>query len=425
MRRMSTGESITSSRTSRISWALYDFANSAFPTVIITAVYAIYFKKVVVGMDEPGRSDSLWGIANAAAAGVVFLLAPTLGAAADIGGKKRLFLTIFTLLCVIPTGLLRTTGEGTIVWAMLLVMLSVIGFEGGLIFYNSFLPDLVDKSGMGRLSGQGWALGYIGGLGCLLAVLPLADNYLVEIPLVVASWFLVFSLPALLLLRDRRTDSAPQRLDIERGFRQFLTTLKNLRSYRRLFRFLVAYFFYNNAVITIIVFAVAFSSETLAFTTKESILLIAAMNVVASPGALVFGWLADRIGAKETIMITLLLWLLVVIGSEVAAWPGLFDVPAAKQVFWGVSILASLCIGATQAVSRGFVGQLAPDNRSAEFYGFMAFAGKGSAVLGPLVFGLVSDTFDSQRAAVATVGIFFLIGLVLLLRVPSPAERKR
>lgn len=416
---MSKNKTVKSSRKSRISWAVYDFANSAFPTVIVTAVYAIYFKKVVVGLEETGRSDNLWGLANSLAAGIVFLLAPTLGAAADIGGKKRFFLTVFTFLCVLPTALLWTTGEGTVAWAMILVILAVVGFEGGLIFYNSFLPDLVDKDGMGRLSGQGWALGYAGGLGCLLVVLPMADNYLVEIPLVVAAWYLVFSLPALLFLRDKVSGRPSGQLEIQRGFRQFLTTLKNLRSYHRLFRFLIAYFFYNNAVITIIVFAVAFSSESLAFTTKESILLIAVMNVIAAPGALAFGWLADRIGAKETITINLFMWIAVVVGSEVAAWPDLFDVPQAKIVFWGVSILASLCIGATQAVSRGFVGQLAPGNRSAEFYGFMAFAGKGSAVLGPLVFGLVSDVFDSQRAAVASIGVFFFIGLVFLMRVPS------
>jgi MFS transporter, UMF1 family len=116
------------------------------------------------------------------------------------------------------------------------------------------------------------------------------------------------------------------------------------------------------------------------------------------------------------------MWLLVVIGAEIAAWPGLFDIPRAKMVFWAVSVLASLCIGATQATSRGFVGQLAPENRSAEFYGFMAFAGKGSAIVGPLVFGLVSDAFDSQRAAVATIGVFFLLGLALLMRVPNPRK---
>jgi MFS transporter, UMF1 family len=132
----------------------------------------------------------------------------------------------------------------------------------------------------------------------------------------------------------------------------------------------------------------------------------------------VFGWVADRIGAKLTITITLLMWLLVVIGAEIAAWPGLFSVADAKTVFWGVAALASLCLGATQATSRGFVGQMAPKNRSAEFYGFMAFAGKGSAIVGPLVFGQVSDIFDSQRAAVGTIGIFFAIGLALLMRVP-------
>jgi UMF1 family MFS transporter len=167
---------------------------------------------------------------------------------------------------------------------------------------------------------------------------------------------------------------------------------------------------------------VAFSSDSLGFTIGESVLLIIVMNMVASPGALAFGYLADRIGPKAVLVATLVIWLIVVAGSEAAVWPGLFSPQGAKSVFWAVAALASLAIGAIQATSRSFVGQMAPDGRSGEFYGFMAFAGKGSAILGPLVFGLVSDIFDSQRAAVATIGLFFVIGLILLLRVPTLAK---
>jgi UMF1 family MFS transporter len=185
-------------------------------------------------------------------------------------------------------------------------------------------------------------------------------------------------------------------------------------------RFLVAYFFYNNAVVTIIVFAVAFSSDSLEFTMTESIMLIVAMNLIAAPGAYVFGRIAEKIGARRTIVVTLVMWLVVVGGAEVAAWPGLFTVVGAKTCFWGVAGLASLCIGAIQATSRTFVGQLAPPGRAGEFFGFMAFAGRGSAILGPPIFGVASDAFDSQRVAVLTIGAFFALGLILVLRVRDP-----
>jgi UMF1 family MFS transporter len=412
----------SSTRGQRFAWCLYDFANSAFPTVIVTAIYVLYFKGTVVGDDPPGLSDRLWGTANSVAAAIVFVTAPLLGAIADLSGRKRHFLSAYVVLCVGTTAALSLTGPGTIGLAMALFIAASVGFEGSCVFYNAFLPELVSPDKMGRLSGKGWALGYVGGLLCMGAVFPLAQSAIELVPLVVAAWFALFSIPSLLKLRDRRPPlrepGSPSLLTA--GLARFVGTLRSIREYRNLARFLVSYFFYNNAVITIIVFAVAFSSDTLQFTLTENIILIGVMNMIAAPGALAFGWIADRIGAKRTLVITLFMWLVVVGGAELAAWPGLFTVGGAKACFWGVAGLASLCIGAIQATSRTFVGQLAPAGRSGEFYGFMAFAGKGSAVLGPLVFGLASDAFDSQRVAVLTIGAFFLIGLLLLTRVVDP-----
>jgi UMF1 family MFS transporter len=391
--------------------------------VIITAIYVLYFKNVVVGDSEPGRSDNLWGMSNSIAAVVVFIIAPVLGAAADMAGRKRLFLIVFTFICVIATGFLFFTGPGTIALAMILVVIAIIGFEGACVFYNAFLPELAASEKMGRLSGKGWALGYLGGLGCLLAVKPLTGTHIALIPPLVGLWFLTFAMPALLLLKDKPADpKISYTASIALGITRLKSTFREIAKHRALVRFLISYFFYNNAVLTIIVFAVAFSSDSLGFTIGESVMLIIVMNMVASPGALAFGYLADRIGPKTVLLATLVIWLIVVAGSEAAVWPGLFSAQDAKSVFWAVAALASLAIGAIQATSRSFVGQMAPAGRSGEFYGFMAFAGKGSAILGPLVFGLVSDVFDSQRAAVATTGLFFVIGLILLLRVPTLAD---
>lgn len=412
----------TSTRWQRFAWCLYDFANSAFPTVIVTAVYVLYFKNVVVGDAVPGRSDNLWGLANSGAALIVFLTAPLLGAVADLSGRKRHFLAGYAALCIAATALLSLTGDGTVALALALLVAAVVGFEGSCVFYNAFLPELVPPERMERLSGNGWALGYLGGLGCLLLCFPVASARTELVPLVVAGWFAVFAVPSVLVLRDRprppRDPAGPSLLAA--GLARFAGTLRRVREHRQLVRFLAAYFFYNNAVLTIIVFAVAFSSDSLAFTLGENIALVVVMNVVAAPGAFFFGWVAERFGARRTIVASLLMWLAVVAGAEVAAWPGLFEAGTAKGVFWGVAGLASLCIGAIQATSRTFVGQLAPAGRSGEFFGFMAFAGKGSAIAGPLVFGWVSETLASQRVAVLSIGVFFLIGLILMLRVQDP-----
>ncbi|MDD5305729.1 MAG: MFS transporter [Deltaproteobacteria bacterium] len=412
-----------STRAERFAWCLYDFANSSFPTVIVTVVYVIYFKNVVVGEGHVGLSDRLWGMANSLAAAVVFLTAPFLGAVADAAGRKRAFLAVYAFACVVATALLALTGPGTVALAVTLFTIASIGFEGSVVFYNAFLPELVPADRMERLSGAGWALGYVGGLACLLVVLPFAKSHTSLVPLAVAGWYLVFSLPSLALLRDRARPSpgslAPS--VVAEGGRRFLSTLRGIGEHRSLSRFLTAYFFFENAIVTVIVFTVAFTKDTLGFTITENIILVVVMNAIAAPGAYAFGRVAERIGCKRTLVVTVCMWLAVVAGAEVSAWPGLFTAPGAKSVFWGVATLASLCIGASQATARTFVAQLAPEGRSGEFFGFMAFAGKGSAILGPIVFGLASDISGSQRVAVATIGAFFLAGLVLLLRVPAPS----
>jgi UMF1 family MFS transporter len=195
--------------------------------------------------------------------------------------------------------------------------------------------------------------------------------------------------------------------------------LRALRGHPTFLRFLAALFFYMNALDTVYVFAAIFANATLGFSTRDSIVLLIVMNVVAAPGAWLAGRVAGRIGAKRTIELTLVLWLVAIAAAVVAAWPGILALPARQTLFWGVAVLASLCIGGTQATSRTLVGQIAPAGQSGEFFGLMAFAGRASAIVGPLVFGVVSDATGEQRWAVASIGAFFLVGLVLMRRVPS------
>jgi len=425
----------------RAAWCLYDFGNSAFPTVIVTALYVLYFKGYVVPSSVPdgesssslgGLGDLYWGLANSLGAAVVFLTAPICGAIADRTGRKRFFLVLATLLCAVATFSLSIVGSTSLSLAVSAFLLAVIGFEASLVFYNAFLPELERSSGMARLSGKAWALGYIGGLGSLLVILPFVmgregselEASLRLTPAIAALWFLLFTLPGLVSLRDRHVPSPRPGFSrsIRIGFTQVASTLREARKHQQLLRFLLAYFFYNNGIIAVIVFAVAFTKDSLAFTTTENLLLVIVLNLVAAPGAYFLGLFAEKRGARRAIFATLWLWLLVVALAMATASEALFTRQEAKLFFWGVAILAALGIGATQATSRTFVGQLAPDGQSSEFYGLMAFSGKGSAILGPLVFGQISYLTGSQFWAIGSLGLFFGAGLLLLRRVQAPSE---
>lgn len=419
-----------STKAERFAWCLYDFGNSAYPTVIITTAYALYFREVVAAdpthsanaaAATSGVGDRLWGDANAIGALLIFLAAPLLGAAADRLGAKQKLLSIHAWLCIVTTGLLAATGPGDVTLAMVLLIASLYGFEGANVFYNAWLPELVDDAAMPGLSGRAWAFGYAGGLLCLLLVLGLEAAGLADrwFPIVVAVWFAGFTLPTMLMLRDR----APQRpaADPDRSWTP-LAGWRRLRGEGRLGRFLLALFFYMNGLNTVYVFAAVFAAESLHFSTVESLVLVMLMNAVAAPGALWFARIAERRGALQSIAVSLVVWLIAIAAAVVAASPDLLPQHDRVLLFWGVAGLAALAIGATQATSRTYVGQIAPPGSSGEWFGFMAFAGKASAILGPFVFGHVSEAAGGdQRWAVGSIGAFFLVGLLLLLRVPRDA----
>jgi UMF1 family MFS transporter len=392
---------------------MYDFADSAFTTVIVTTFYVLYFKNVVVG--DPGLGDWYWGLANSLSAILVALIAPVLGAMADFTAGKRLFLRGCGLLIVTFTAALALVGPGDVLLGTVLFMLANIGFAGGVIFIDAFLPELSTPERVGRLSGARWATGYVGGMLCLGAIMPLAsggfsaDN-LASARLVfpvVALWYAVFSLPAFLLMRERGTGGrlpAGENL-LTLGFRRLGRTFLHIRQYRQLFKFLLAFWLFNDAIVTIIIFASAFASDTLNFTVTENLLLIFCVNLPAALGALVFGSLVDRIGPKRTVMITLVLWLGVIVAT-------LFTTQ--KSTFFVVACLAGVGLGSCQSASRSLLAMFTPTERAAEFFGFLGLAGKASSILGPLVFGWVSLQTGNQRLAVVTVGLFFLAGLILL-----------
>lgn len=412
-------------RRATIAWCLFDFANSAYTTLIITVAFAVYFRQVVVNADD-NRADQLWGLANFLAMLLVAVSSPVLGALADYSGLRKRFLILTTLLSVAATVALARVGPGDITLAMAAFVVGTAAFEAGYVFYNSFLPDVSTPETVGRISGWAWGIGYIGGLLCLAACKPWLDQPL-DGPagvaayqfsfVIVAAWFLLFSLPAFLWLREsppqgqiqRWRDYAPS------GFERVRQTLTHVRAYRQTAKYIVASLLFTDGITTVVSFAGIYATTTIGFSNQEMVLLFLLLNVVAFPGSLAAGFLADRIGAKRTLVLTLVLWVAVVITA--AASTG-------KTMFWIMACGAALGMGSTQAVGRSFMSQISPATRQAEFFGFYVLSGKFASMFGPLLFGSVSHWSGSQRLAVISILPFFLAGLALTLWINESRARE-
>jgi UMF1 family MFS transporter len=411
------------SRSEIAAWCLYDFADSAFTTIIVTVSYALYFRGVVAA-EAGARASFYWGVSIAASMAVVALLAPVLGAAADSAGRKKTFLAISAGIAITFTALLGLVGPGDIAAGMALFILANVGNEGAHVFYNGFLPEIASDREMGRISGYGWAVGYIGGLAALVLSLPLtrqgfegdgASLYRWTFPLV-ALFHLVFALPVLLVLRERTPRRhAPLGALFRDGLSRLMVTLHSVRRQGDLLRFLLAFFAYNDGVMTVISFSAIYAQHVIGFTTQQVIMLFIVTQLTAFIGAFAAGWLVDRIGARPTILLTLVLWCGVVTAAFLA-----HSVPA----FFVVAAAASIGMGSTQTASRSLMGLLVPPGRNAEFFGFYGLTGKISAIFGPLVYGWVAAVAGTERPAVLSIVPFFLFGIGLLLTVDVGRARR-
>ncbi|MCG3174909.1 MAG: hypothetical protein GMKNLPBB_03210 [Myxococcota bacterium] len=397
------------------SWAWYDFANSAFPLVMVTAFYPLFFRRVVVGGDV-GRQDFFWGAAVAASALVTALISPLLGAVADQSRARKRFLIFFATLSCLACGLLFFAGNGMIALAMLLFIIANASFEASIVFYDAFLPEIVPADRIGRVSGMAWALGYFGGVICLASVMPLAKK-LPEaetsiapflVPLVVALFYFLMSLPTFFLLREPGA-GAGRPIQWKAGYHELMSTLRALREpeMRPLLYFFLAYFLYMDAVDTVIAFAGAYSVSTLRFSVGESMVLLVVVNTIAAPGAFVTGRWADSFGVRRVLFGVLGLWVVVCVMSFLTE---------SRATFWGVAVLAALGLGSVQALSRTYLSRLIPAGRTAEFFGLRAICGRFSSMFGPLTFGGLSWVFG-QRYAILSLVVFFAAGMWLLRRV--------
>lgn len=400
-----------------LSWALFDFANTAFYVVVLTVGYPTYFRRIVAG--NVAQADFLWGLAFSISMAVVALIAPVLGAVADSGTGKKQFLAFFTGLCVVATGLLYFIESSMILPGMILLIMANIGFEAGLVFYDAFLPEITREQHYGRISGYGFAMGYVGSLVTLGIVFPLYVNgfepgNLANIRvsfLVAAALFTLFALPLFIVLNERRVSGGFRAAMVRAGFARVRSTIRGISSYSNIGRFLVAYFLYIDAVNTIIIFSGIFALETLGMDLSEIVVFFAMVQTSAILGSAVFGRLADRIGQKRTLNLTLLLWMAIITTA--------FMVEDVK-LFYVVGIFAGVALGSSQSVSRSLMSHLTPPEKKTEFFGFYSFFGKAAAILGPVIFGYVASQ-SNQRTAILSVGVLLLAGFALLQRVRDPS----
>jgi MFS transporter, UMF1 family len=384
-------------------WMMYDFANSAFTTIIVTVVYSVYFINTVVGGD-PGYGEMLWGRAIGISMTMVALTAPIMGAVADFSRSKKKFLFINCYLTVIFTALLFFVGPGQVSKGMIFFIIANFGFNSANVFYDAFLPEITTAENVGKVSGFGWALGYVGGLLSLLISLVLINYDVRWVFPMIAAHFFIFSLVTFFWLKEVRRPS--KRTNYFRvAYARVYTSLKNIRQYPQLLRFIFSYFIYNDAITTVIAFASIYGIVRFGMDTKAMLIYFILAQFTSILGAGFFGWLTDKKGVKLSLSIALSIWVLVVFWA--------FFCSSAKEYYF-VGLLAGLAIGSSQANSRTMLSMLTPADREAEFFGFYTLTGRLSSIVGPILYGWIAHRTGEIRYSILTLILFFSAGLILL-----------
>jgi UMF1 family MFS transporter len=412
------------------SWALYDFANSAFTTLVVTFIYATYFTKEMALTSEGGRlvpdeelGTFLWSNTVAVTAVAVAIFSPIAGVVADRRGLRKEFLAATTIVCVAATATLFFLEPGQVPLALIVFGLGNVAYEMSYVFYNAYLPQIAPADRIGRISGYGWGFGYIGGLLCLAVALfvfvhpanppfgldPATGAPLRATMLLTAGWFALFSLPMFFFVPDDRLASAPAGGSLlKAAFGELGRTFREARRYRQIVRLLIARLFYNDGLVTVFAMGGAYAGVTFGFSFSEVIVFGIVLNLAAGLGALAMGVLDDHIGGKWTILISL-------VGLSLATLAA--TVLRSESALWAAGIAMGIFAGPNQSASRSLMGRFIPPARETEFYGFFALTGKLTAFLGPALFGWLTLAFNSQRAGIAAVLVLFLIGGVILVKV--------
>lgn len=400
-------------------WAMYDFANSGYTTVVLTAVFNAYF----VGVVAQGASwgTLAWTAALALSSAIVMLTMPALGAFADLRAAKKKLLALTTAGCVVATAALAGAGEGDLALAVVAVVVSNLCFAYGESLIAAFLPELSKREALGRVSGWGWSFGYFGGmltlglsLGYVLWAqgqgIP-ASQFVPVTMLITAGVYAVAALPTFLLLRERSVPQQSAGADAGLGaaLRRLAQTWREARRYRDFTWLLATAVAYQAGIAVVVALAAVYAEQALGFKQTETMMLVFLVNIASAAGAFAFGYFQDRVGHRRALALTLWGWIVMTVLAVVATTPG---------PFWAAAVVAGLCMGSSQSAGRALAGLLAPADRLGEFYGLWTFAVRLSAIVGPLTYGLVTwATAGNHRVAILSTGIFFVVGLVLLRRV--------
>lgn len=416
-----------------VSWALYDLANTAYAIVIITVIFPVFFTNIIAPDDIYGKNFGvmMWGISNGISMLLASLAAPVFGAIADTLRTKNRFLTVLTVLCIIFCLMFYFTGRGSLAVAMIIFIVSNFFYQTSMMFYNSFLPELSGRNNVGLISGFGFSLGYLGGLIMLAIIFPFLKNGLEDENLffirltfiITAIFFLVFSIPSFLFLRDKKDVSKPFQLKdysgrnisyLKGGFLKLYKTFKRIKNNKNLIKFLSAYFLFSNAFSILAVYAAIYGRNILKLSLQEIVLLFILGHFPVIISSFFFGALVDKFGSKKVIISTLVLWCIVIV---------LITASDLKIVFYIAFIIASIITGSALIASRSLMSFLTPYEREAEYFSFYAIGGKFSSILGPVVFALVAYFTKNEKIALLSTLIFLIGGLIVFCNVSVPEKR--
>lgn len=404
---------------------MYDFANSGYTTVVITAVFNAYFVAAVARAAH--WATFAWTAALSLSYAAIVVTGPLVGAWADAHAAKKRLLLASTVGCVLSTALLWFAAPGAVALAIGLVIVSNFFYGSGENLIAAFLPELADSRAMGRVSGWGWSFGYLGGivsLGLCLAYVTWAQragqpasSFVPVTMLITAAVFALAATPTFLFLRERAVPQALPAAGALRGaWARVHATLRHAREFRDLRRFLLCTVFYQAGISAVIALAAIYAEQAMKFTTQQTITLILVVNFTAAAGAFAFGYLQDAIGHVRAVGLTLLGWIAMVLIAGLAS---------SAAAFWLAANIAGLCMGSSQAAGRAVVGYLAPPARLAEFFGLWGLAVKTASIFGPITYGIVTWAFaGNHRLGIFAVGVYFVVGLILLAGIDVERGRR-
>jgi UMF1 family MFS transporter len=406
-----------------ISWALYDFANSAYFLIIVTFIFPIYFKEVIA---QGTYSDFWWGFSVSISILLGGLATPVIGAISDYDLKKKKKFMFFSILAILGTALLYFTGPNLLFFSIIIFIATNLCVEISQTLYDSFLPHVSDEKTTGRISGLGYAMGYLGGIVALLILKPLYSGgysgeleslYKLTFPLT-SLFFLLFALPSFIFIKEKKKTKIKNTLieKIRLGFKKTFKTLKEVRKHKRIAWFLLAFYILNDALVTLFAFVSIYATTTLSMSLSEIAVIFLIIQGIGVPATIFFGWLSDKKGPKKILLLTILIWILIIINTALAT---------TKVIFYVIAVLTGMVVGSNQAIARSWFTKIIPKNRTGEFFGFNGFANKVAAITGPLVFGIISSLTGNQRIAMAALLPYFIISFIIFYNIKEKPTSKK